>query len=135
MRFVRSVFTEVDHAYVNPVTAKMAADVVEAFGRTAHWATTQAAANYPTAELQFNEYMTWAVFILYAAERLGADDFVRLKEKTVSIMKKGRGFRAFDVFADKAIALRNASERRIEAMIPDLIAWSRDHAETKDSLQ
>jgi hypothetical protein len=82
-----------------------------------------------------NEYMTWAVFLLYAAERLSADDFVRLKEQTVSIMKKGRGFRAFDVFADKAISLRKTSERKIEAMIPDLIAWSRDQAETADKFQ
>jgi hypothetical protein len=135
MRFVRSVFTEVDHAYVNPVTAKMETDVAEGFGQTAHWATTQAAANYPTAELQFNEYMTWAAFLLYAAERLNPDDFERLNEKTVSIMKKGRGFRAFDVFADKATSLRNNSERKIEAMIPDLVAWSRDQAPTTDALQ
>jgi hypothetical protein len=128
MRFARSVFTEVDHAYVNPVSATMDAEIAEAFGATAHWATTQAAANYPTAELLFNEYMTWAVFLLYAAERLGAEDFSRIKEQTVSMMVRGRGFHAFDAFADKAIALRRTSDINVEAMIPGLIAWSRESA-------
>ena len=135
MRFVRSVFTEVDHAYVNPVTETMDADVAAAFEKTAHWATPQAAANYPTAELQFNEYMTWAAFLLYAADRLTADEFIHLKEETVSMMVKGRGFRAFGAFADKAIALRNTSERRVEAMIPELVTWSRDSADAADALQ
>lgn len=129
MRFARSVFTEVDHAYVNPVSETMKAEVAAAFGETARWATAQAAANYPTAELQFNEYMTWAVFLLYAAERLDVDDFNRLKEQTVAVMVRGRGFRAFDAFADKAIALRKSSDRKVEEMMPDLIAWSRENAD------
>jgi hypothetical protein len=134
MRFGRSVFTEVDHAYVNPVAGTMEADIAGAFGQTARWATAQAAENYPTSELQFNEYMTWAVFLLYAADRLTADEFIRLKKETVSIMVRGRGFRAFDVFADKVIELRSASERKVEAMIPDLIAWCRDSADTGGAL-
>jgi hypothetical protein len=129
MRFVRSVFTEIDHSYVNPVTEAMEADIAAAFQETLRWATTQAAENYPTAELQFNEYMTWAAFLLYAAERLPADGFTRLKEETVSVMVKGRGFLAFDVFADRAIALRNSSGRRVEALIPELVAWCRESAD------
>jgi hypothetical protein len=126
MRFARSVFTEVDHAYVNPVTAMMGPEIATAFGQTERWATTGAAANYPTAELQFNEYMTWAVFLLYAAERLTPEDFVGLKEETVSIMVKGRGFRAFDRFADQAMALHKTAEGGGEAIIADLIAWARN---------
>jgi len=135
MRFVRSVFTEVDHSYVNPVTETMEADIAAAFRETTRWATTQAAENYPTAELQFNEYMTWAAFLLYAAERLPAEEFNRLKEQTVSVMVKGRGFRAFGVFADKAISLRNSSGRKVEAIIPDLVAWCRDSADATGALR
>jgi len=135
MRFVRSVFTEVDHSYVNPVTEAMEAEIAAAFRETARWATTQAAENYPTAELQFNEYMTWAAFLLYAAERLSADEFIGLKEGTVSVMVKGRGFRAFGVFADKAIELRESSGRRVEAIIPDLVAWCRDSADATSAMR
>jgi len=135
MHFVRSVFTEIDHAYVNPVAATMEADIAFAFEQTARWATTQAAKNYPTAELQFNEYMTWAAFLLYAAERLTEEDFILLKERTVSIMVDGRGFRAFESFADKALVLRKAPRRRVEAMIPDLISWSRNSADTDNVSQ
>ena len=135
MRFVRSVFTEVDHSYVNPVTENMEAEIAAAFRETPRWATKPAAENYPTAELQFNEYMTWAAFLLYAAERLSADEFIRIKEGTVSVMVKGRGFRAFDVFADKAMELRNSSGRRVEAIIPDLVAWCRDSADATGAMR
>jgi len=135
MRFVRSVFTEVDHSYVNPVTETLEAEIAAAFRETARWATTQAAENYPTAELQFNEYMTWAAFLLYAAERLSEDEFIHLKKETVSVMVNGRGFREFDVFVDQAIELRNRSGRSIEAMIPDLVAWCRDRADATRGLR
>jgi len=79
--------------------------------------------------------MTWAAFLLYAAERLPAEEFNRLKEETVSVMVKGRGFRAFGVFADKAISLRNGSGRRVEAIIPDLVAWCRDSADATGALR
>jgi len=133
MRFAQWVFTEVDHAYVNPSTAKLTDEIAVAFANTPFWASSEAATNYPTAELQFNEYMTWAVFLLYASDNLAPDEFITLKEEVFRTMVAGRGFRAFEAFADQAMLLRERSNTSVEKTIPSLMQWSRAYADSSEA--
>lgn len=99
------IFTELDHSYVNPVTARHLGNVQASFGDIAFWADERGAGAYPSAELQFNEYMTWAVFLMYAADQLGPADYERLEALVVSYMVDNRGFIRFQPFARRALSL------------------------------
>lgn len=98
---VASVFTEVDHIYINPVTRSYALEVATAFEKSKGWATEQAWSDYNTAELVFNEYLTWGVFLEYARSRLGTIDFQALSLQVVRFMEDRRGFVRFGNFAAK----------------------------------
>lgn len=123
-RIVRAVFTEVDHNYVNPATARLP-PVAYDFMTTANGWTTEAGwNNYPSQELVLNEYMTWAVFLGYAQRRMQASEFERIKQNTRAIMER-RGFPRFGVFAD-ALLMRNAtSTRSLEEIYPAFVAEMR----------
>jgi len=133
MRFTQWVFTEVDHAYVNAATARLADEIAVAFANTPVWASPGAAENYPTAELQFNEYMTWAAFLLYASDRLAPDEFIILEEEVVKTMAVQRGFLAFEAFADQAMLLRERSNTPMEMTIPVLMQWSQAYADPSEA--
>ncbi|WP_295694168.1 DUF4932 domain-containing protein [uncultured Maricaulis sp.] len=124
MRFARSVFTELDHSYVNPVSAGMVDEVNAAFSDATVWASQQAISQYPTAELQFNEYMTWAVFLLYASDRLDAADYETLRPEVVNVMENRRGFRAFGAFTHALAERRADTGQRIEDLFPAMLDWS-----------
>jgi hypothetical protein len=126
LRYGRSIFTELDHAYVNPVTARHAQAVRGALGDRRMWADERASRNYPTPELLFNEYMTYAVFLMYAADRLEDDELVALADHLSDLMVKSRGFIAFDRFAEEALArYRSRGGAAAESLIAPMIAWCR----------
>lgn len=123
MLYGRAIFTELDHPFVNPVTAQHSSAVEAAFEKSGIWLTERAGEYYPSGELQFNEYMTFAVFLMFAADHLTMPDFEELKEDVVSMMAERRGFIAFEAFAEEAL-LRYRSDGAIaEALIPALIEW------------
>lgn len=124
-----SVFTELDHSYVNPATTLILDQVEPGFSQLDEWAGQGTGARaYATAELQFNEYMTWAVYLMYAADQLPAEAFGELKEEFVSFMVDRRGFIAFDDFADEALRLFQSGMTAEETM-PVLAAWARDYVD------
>lgn len=124
MRYARTVFTEIDHAYVNPTTAAMpVADVEAAFGNIDHWADGEAV-YYSSAALQFNEYMTWAVFLIYAQERLEPSDFEALYAGVTGLMVRNRGFIAFEALASEALQQRRTSGLTAEALMPVMLDWA-----------
>lgn len=103
---VASVFTEVDHIYVNPVTQTLMQSVETVFAKDRRWATDSAWADYDSGELVFNEYMTWSVFLEYARERMSSMDYELLAAKIVRFMEEGRGFIRFAEFAAVVHRLR-----------------------------
>lgn len=91
--------------------------------REASKVTDRAREYYPSGELQFNEYMTFAVFLMFAADHLSAPAFAELKDDVVSMMVKRRGFPAFEFFADEALDRYGNDEDIAETLIPSLIEW------------
>jgi hypothetical protein len=119
---VSSVFTEVDHIYVNPVTTIHAAAVETVFAKAKGWATDAAWADYESAALVFNEYMTWAVFFEYARERMPPTGYDSLAGKIIKFMEKSRGFARFGDFVAVVRRVRGVDRQTLQATFPAIIA-------------
>jgi len=115
-----TLFTEMDHLYVNPVSAGHAALIARQFD-PARW---NRGDGYGSALDTFNEYMTWALYDLLARERFGA-----AAETSIAnwhYINKGRGFIASELFAEKLAQLYRDRPpgTRIRDLYPALLAWT-----------
>jgi Domain of unknown function (DUF4932) len=119
---VSSVFTEVDHIYVNPISAVHHKVINDVFSKEKGWASDAAWQNYGTPELVFNEYMTWAVFMEYARARMLPADFGVLNMKIVKFMQNQRGFVKFGAFSELIKITRTSSEKSVQDLYPEIIA-------------
>jgi len=121
----RILFTEVDHAFVNPVTDRYRTQVNSAFGNRAKW-TTDNSSFYDSPSAVFNEYMTWAAFLLFAQDRLSAEDFDTVRQLTVQLMEGSRRFQRFGVFATELLRLyrERPAGRTVADLYPQLLAWA-----------
>jgi len=121
----RLVFTEIDHHFVNPVTEQYRSHVTDAFGPRSAW-TTDGSSFYQSPVAVFNEYMTWAVFLLYIESRVGAEDFTEVVRQTTATMEGSRRFQRFGLFAREL--LRLSHERlpgsRVPALYPAILDWA-----------
>lgn len=122
IREARTVFTEIDHNYVNPVSARYA-ERIEALNGL-FWARTWPMPGYESKLAMFNEYMTWGVFLLYAQERYDAPGFAAAMEQLVTFMETKRGFVRFGAFAQALCAARAAAPAdRVQALYPAILDW------------
>lgn len=121
---IASVFTEIDHIYINPVTEVHRLEVETVFARSRLWATDEAWSNYPSGELVFNEYLTWAVCSEFARESLGSADHAAFEARITRFMQERRGFIRFGQFASMLGRLRGIQSARIEDIYPQIIASS-----------
>lgn len=119
---VGSIFTEMDHNYVNPATSRLLAEDYDYFTLARGWASPQAWSDYNSPELVLNEYMTWATYLFYARDYLGGDDLRRTEDRTVRFMEKNRGFPKFGLFLE-AITKQRAVRRATleECYLPTLV--------------
>lgn len=123
----RVVFTEIDHNYVNRVTKQYLHRVNKAFADLDAW---NKQSGYRAPEYTFNEYMTWAVFVLYAHDNYEKQDAeVIVKKSTVETMVHHRKFVRFKEFADRLLELyRNrAQDQSIPDLYPAILAWAEDY--------
>jgi hypothetical protein len=97
----RIVFTEIDHNYVNPISDRNKSQIEDAIKNVSDWNKGQ---GYSSELLTFNEYMTWAVFILYASDNYEKADFEAIKQEAERVMGKNRGFVKFKDFSDNLLA-------------------------------
>ena len=119
---VASVFTEVDHIYVNPITRKYAATLEAGFAKAKGWAIEQAWVDYASPELVFNEYMTWSAFLEYARARMVSADYQTLSRKIVRFMEKDRGFVRFGEFLYILKGISGRSGKTLQDDFPAIIA-------------
>ncbi len=123
----RVVFTEIDHNYVNSVTEQYLHRVNKAFADLDAW---NRQGGYRRPEHTFNEYMTWAVFVLYAYDNYKKEDAeVIFKRGPVNTMVNGRKFVRFKEFADKLLELyRNRVQgQSIPDLYPGILDWAEDY--------
>ncbi len=123
----RMVFTELDHNYVNPTTdlRRNLRRIVRVFSDTERWHT---GPGYQGPALIFNEYMTWAVFTLYARDTYDESTFEIVDALTVDTMNR-RGFIRYEDFSDVLMELyENRREGETVAdLYPEILRWAETH--------
>ncbi|NJL77505.1 MAG: DUF4932 domain-containing protein [Saprospiraceae bacterium] len=108
----RVVFTEIDHNYVNPISDEFIHEINEIFYDRNKWTAGKFTDGYSDAYSVFNEYMTWAVFSLYALDSFEENDFKIINERVETQMTDWRGFLRFSEFNQKMIELYKNKKRR-----------------------
>lgn len=123
----RMVFTEIDHNYVNPVTDTYRKQVEAAMPDWKKWNQTKTGNKgmYESTYLTFNEYMTWAVFSLYAYDHFSPEDFEKINKKEEDFMVNGRGFHRFKEFNQFVLhCYKNRAPNQTAAdLYPAVIEW------------
>lgn len=121
----RVVFTETDHNYVNRETNKYSARVDSIFSVRGKWAADNQSANFYNRPVPvFNEYMTWAVFCIYASEVYDKTVFTFLNAETVSRMVEKRGFIRFKEFSQALLDIRvKHKDLKISDLYPHILDW------------
>lgn len=123
----RVMFTEIDHNYVDVPSRKLKADIEAALKDRDKWVNKKAYGTeyYPNGEKVFNEYMTFAVFILYAQENWKRDPklIAEIEKEVIEIMIS-RGFTKMNEFTTALKNLRSQHKKqKIDQLYPELIKW------------
>lgn len=71
----RVVFTEIDHNFLNPVSAEYYDEINRIFSNRTVWAQDPQASSYYDGFSVFNEYITWAYFSIYCIEHFSSEDY------------------------------------------------------------
>jgi hypothetical protein len=127
----RVVFTEIDHNYVNPISDQFKKEIDEIFNDRSKWTAGKYSNSYPSPYSVFNEYMTWAVFTLYALDTFDENDFKIINDRTESQMTDRRGFSRYKEFNQKMIELyknKNEGEKFVD-LYPKILEWCKTKAE------
>lgn len=119
------VFTEIDHNYVNPVSKKNITEIDHAMSERQDWVVENDITKYYKTPYEvFNEYLTHALFCLYASETFDAGIANTVIEKRIELMEKLRGFKEFGAFTSHLLELRSITmDTPIERLYPRIIKW------------
>lgn len=119
------VFTEIDHNYVNPVSSKYRNLIDSIFSNRKYW--TNAGGDtkfYETPEMVFNEYMTHAVFCLYALDKYDFTTANYIIKKREALMVEHRHYIKFKEFNKELISLRtHYKDLKVADLFPKIIDW------------
>jgi hypothetical protein len=112
------VFTEIDHNYVNPATDRFQGRVKHIFRDVSFW--NRNPDTYRSSLATFNEYMTWAVFNLYARDNYDAAIAAAFRESVILSMVQSRRFPRFREFEQVVMEVYSAAGP--QPCIPNLYA-------------
>lgn len=114
-----TLFTEMDHGYVNPLTARFREQLDASFDKHL-WDSGSGYDEYKGQEAVFNEYMTWALYDVFVQEQVGArGDSICLKWGYQCVT---RGFLAADLFARRVVELCGM-QRTLPEVYPEMLDW------------
>jgi hypothetical protein len=118
----RHVFTEIDHNYVNPVSARYAGRINDALADLDAWNEQD---GYASAVATFNEYVTWAIFIIYAADYYQDEVLAPVRDHEIRSMEEGRGFPRFGAFVTWLEERWDSAGRgtTLAELYPEMIEW------------
>ncbi len=122
IKLTRSFFTEIDHAYINPISKHHINEINNAMPELSRW---YRGGSYNSPYLIFNEYMTWSVFLLYAQEHYSIDQVHIITNHVENVMNKRRGFCNFISFNSqlKNLYSKRKNGDKIVALYPQIIHW------------
>ncbi len=118
---IHTLFTEMDHGYVNPTTEKY--DIKARFDEKL-WDDESGYSNSGNAV--FNEYMTWAVFDIFNS--IYFPEFAGKVNLNWHFQNDTRGFIYSDLFASKLKEIYNKykGRRKIKDLYPELLEWTKE---------
>ncbi|MGH1516220.1 DUF4932 domain-containing protein [Chryseobacterium sp. JK1] len=123
----RVMFTEVDHNYTGAPLKKYTELINESLKEREKWVNVkqEGIEYYPNPIRVFDEYMTFAVFYLYCADKYADDSpTVAYAYRDVNEIMKQRGFIKMKEFNDELLSLRKKyPTKKIEDLYPDLLQW------------
>jgi hypothetical protein len=107
--------------------------VRKAFADFEMWSGLDNKDGYPKPEMTFNEYMTWAVFLLYARDTYDEQTFASVKSRVGTQMTQGRSFPLFQEFADELLRLygTDAQNRSVTNLYPAVLDWAERRADKR----
>jgi hypothetical protein len=120
------LFTEIDHNYCNPVSERYKKSIDSVLSDREKWIAKEGDGdNYPSEMAVFNEYMTHAVFLLYAFDMFKQNDFLEIKKERERIMIEQRKYLRFRDFSDKLLELYQKKEpnQKVMNLYPLIIDW------------
>ena len=117
------IFIEIDHNYVNPVNEEYLASVNDAFSDLGAWNQQN---RYRSAELTFNEYLTWGLADIYLFENSVSDAYEKYKDLTNRTMIESRRFIKYNIFSKKILELylEQGDEKSTPDLYPLIIEWA-----------
>ena len=117
------LFTEIDHNYVNLISDIHIDLIYDAFADIDEW---NHDIYYRTPYDTFNEYMTWAVFTLFAYDRYAESEFQEINANTVDNMINNRKFIKFNEFNEELLQLYKDKEtyQSIEELFIPILNWA-----------
>jgi hypothetical protein len=119
------VFTEIDHNYVNPVSARYGKKFDTIFSPAKNWVAPGQSANwYSSPQAVFNEYMTHAVFCLWVKEYFDGPMAKKIIENREALMVDRRLFYRFREFNKALMEIKNANPgKSIPDLYPQVLEW------------
>lgn len=124
------VFTELNHGFINPTTARYAGEVDRCIGDRAFWTVAGTQSDgYRSSEAVFNELMNWALVALYADTAVPESERPTVVQRLDRYMgAEGRGFLRFAAFREHLQALSRARSpgMTIEALYPEMLGWCQE---------
>lgn len=119
----RVMFTEIDHNYVGPPSDASKATIDTVFKSRKVWVNEKADGiyAYPSPIKVFNEYMTYAVFLVYCQDNYNRSLYEETRGNVISVMKD-RGFPKMETFISALEKVRStAPEQKIDDLYPQLL--------------
>lgn len=116
-------FTEIDHAYINPLTNRYSSQM-DSLMIDDIWTDSLNRKFYKSGKEIFNEYMTWGLFTLFAYENYPSSSVDPYISKIETFMAKRRGFtkfREFNQFLKKLYF--EEGKPKIADLYPMVITW------------
>ncbi len=122
----REVFTEIDHNYVNPISDKYRTKIEEAIPDYRQW--NHQKNGYRSSMSTFNEYMTWAIFSLYALENYQPEQIEKILSVQEAFMVERRKFIHFKTFNRELIRLYEDQRAKtgkieLETLYSPILKW------------
>ncbi|MBC7902596.1 MAG: DUF4932 domain-containing protein, partial [Gemmatimonadaceae bacterium] len=122
------IFTEINHAYINPEAEKAKYDALmaKAFNNMSAWVTkgTTAANNYGNKYSCFEEYMNWVLVSLRYVDQAPAAELENLLKQNDAYMLR-RGFTKFPAFNSFMVDLYKNRPKgaTLASLYPQILEW------------
>jgi len=126
--FTGTVFTEIDHNYVNPVSDNFKKELNQIMGgnNREKWIKSNGDGKYyGTGYKVFNEYMTHAVYLVYTNSIYSKNDQAVLEKSRIRLMADMRKYYRFEDFYQQLKTLYTSKKEgeTITSLYPQMLEW------------